>query len=110
MTRKGAVSLKLWLGSAAPFSFFSDEVNLEASLADNGFEQYQKLILHELERLATANDETRERIGVLASEIATLAERINGLGNELNFKSGIWGAVGAAIPVMVGALWLALTR
>jgi hypothetical protein len=54
----------------------------------NGWLEYQKLVLSELERLD-------QDIKGLRKEIAELHDDTL----QLKLKAGIWGAVGAAIPV-----------
>ena len=76
----------------------------------NGFEKYQKLILFELERLADENKEMDAKIASLESRVSILRERIAGIGKELRFKSGVWGAVGAAIPTAIAIIWLLVDR
>ena len=64
--------------------------------APNDWNEYRALVLHELENLNKAVDALEvERINV-REEIA-----------KLKVKSGIWGMIGGAIPVLIGiALWL----
>jgi len=62
----------------------------------NGWTEYRRLVLKELEDLNTAVDSVRAEQTKIREEIATL-----------KVKSGIWGLIGGAIPVAIGlALWL----
>lgn len=62
----------------------------------NGWIEYRKLVLKELEDLSRAVAEIR-------TEQTKIREAIAGL----NVKSGVWGLVGGAIPVSIGiAVWL----
>lgn len=54
----------------------------------NGWDQWAKYVLHELERLDRCNSSTRKEMVTARIEIASL-----------RVKAGIWGMVGAAIPV-----------
>lgn len=60
----------------------------------NGWTQYQKLVLAELERhskqLEALNSQLNKQMSDLQVEIATL-----------KVKSGVWGLLGGLIPVLV---------
>ncbi len=57
----------------------------------NGFNEYKKLILSELEKLNGKMDDFLEDQQKMKVEIAVL-----------KIKSGIWGAIGASIPIAIG--------
>ena len=61
---------------------------LQAS--EDGWDQWAKYVLKELERLNANYETLRKEVSKVHTEIATL-----------KVKAGMWGAVGAAIPVMV---------
>lgn len=56
----------------------------------NGWTQYQKLVLAELERLSEGNEAISERLNKIEINIAML-----------QVKSGLWGLIGGSIPVMI---------
>ena len=57
--------------------------------SEDGWDQWAKYVLKELERLNANYETLREEVGKIHTEIATL-----------KVKAGMWGAVGAAIPVL----------
>jgi len=58
--------------------------------AEDSWEQWQIFVLKELERLNTNYEALRKETGKIHTEVATL-----------KVKAGMWGAVGAAIPVLL---------
>ncbi len=56
----------------------------------NGWSEYQKLVLSELERLSDWLESAEKRINELRLEVAIL-----------KVKSGIWGLMGGLIPVLI---------
>lgn len=62
----------------------------EKDWAGNGWTQYQKLVLAELERHSSYLEDLKKHISRLEIEIATL-----------KVKSGVWGLVGGLIPVLI---------
>lgn len=63
---------------------------------ENGWNEYAKLVLSELERLDK-----------WCGQIATEQQNIRIEIAKLKVKSGVWGAVAGAIPVVIGlAIWL----
>lgn len=56
----------------------------------DGWDQWAVFVLKELERLNVNYEGTRKEVGKIHTEIATL-----------KVKAGLWGAVGAAIPVLL---------
>lgn len=61
---------------------------LQAS--EDGWDQWAKFVLKELERLNGNSEALRKEVGNIRTEIATL-----------KVKAGLWGALGAAIPVLL---------
>ena len=57
---------------------------------DNGFGEYKKLIEDKFEMINKI-DEKVDKIFVTLAELKT----------EMHFKSGVWGAIGGAIPVLI---------
>lgn len=57
-----------------------------------GWDEYRKLVLHELKRLADGQEAMREEVASLKSDLA--AQRV---------RAGLWGAVAGAIPGGVAA-------
>ena len=60
---------------------------LQAS--EDGWDQWAKFVLKELERLNANYETLRQEVGKVHTEIATL-----------KVKAGVWGAIGAAVPVL----------
>ena len=56
----------------------------------DGWDQWAKFVLKELERLNVHYEALRKEVGKIHTEIATL-----------KVKAGLWGAMGAAIPVLL---------
>jgi len=56
----------------------------------NSWEEWRIYILKELDRLSENDDKTIAGLAVIVRDVATLQT-----------KAGIWGAVGAAIPVCI---------
>ena len=56
----------------------------------NGWTQYQKLVLAELERLSESQKSVLDEVSKLKVEIAML-----------QVKSGVWGILGGLIPVLI---------
>jgi len=72
-----------------------------------GWGEYRRLILQELERLARQVQELNIKIdNFRASDIADIKVEIA----MLKVKAGVWGAIGAAIPVLAAALWWLLSK
>lgn len=77
-----------------------------------GWGEYRKLILAELERLSRCvGDVDRkldgfrsDEIGKLKLEIAALQLSVATLRTTVDLKSGVWGAIGGAVPAAIAAL------
>jgi len=59
----------------------------------NGWNEYAKLVLADIKRLGERQQAMEEKINRILVQVAML-----------KVKSGVWGAVGAAIPVGAGIL------
>lgn len=57
----------------------------------NGWNEWSKYVLKELERLADCYDALDQKLNKIDKEIV-----------RLKVKSGIWGALAGAIPVVIG--------
>lgn len=66
-------------------------------MADNGWNEYSKLVLQEIKDLGDENDRQWDKIEKNTIEIATL-----------KVKAGIWGIIGGIIPVAMSFI-VALT-
>lgn len=74
--------------------------DLEGNM-ENGWREWSKHVLKELERL---NDCYIAVDNSLDNKIEKVNKSINGLRVDiarLKVKSGIWGAIGAAIPILI---------
>lgn len=77
-----------------------------------GWGEYRKLILAELERLSRCiGDVDRkldgfrsDEIGKLKQEISTLQLGLATLRTTVDIKSGVWGAIGGAVPAAIAAV------
>jgi len=67
-------------------------------MADDGWPEYSKLILSELERHNTCIEKISSDISQIKGDIRLL-----------NYKSGIWGALGGTIPFVI-AIIIALLK
>lgn len=62
----------------------------------NGWNEWSKFVLKELERLNTCYERLDEKLDNMTNEITAL-----------KLKAGVWGALAGAIPVVVAILiWL----
>jgi hypothetical protein len=59
-------------------------------MTNNGWSEYEKLVLNELERHNNLIEGIREDVSDIRSEIAML-----------KVKSGLWGMLGATIPLAI---------
>lgn len=57
---------------------------------DDGWTEWSRYVLKELERLSKAYEGIRADVMLIRTELATLKVR-----------AGIWGAIGAAIPIAI---------
>ena len=62
----------------------------ELKADENGWDQWAKFVLKELERLNVSYEALRKETSKIHAEVATL-----------KVKAGLWGAAGAAIPVLL---------
>ena len=60
---------------------------------DNGWNEYQKLVLSSLKDLSEQNKIQDDKIGNIREDIA-----------GLKVKSGVWGAIAGAIPVIIAVV------
>ena len=66
----------------------------------DGWDQWAVYVIKKLERLDEHYEALRKEVGKIHTEIATL-----------KVKAGLWGAIGAAVPVLLMlAIQLLLTR
>lgn len=61
---------------------------------NNSWNKYQKLVLHELERLTKCYEVTNERLTEIEKDIVML-----------KVKSGLWGATAGAVTVLLYVLY-----
>ena len=74
----------------------SDNKTIEKIEKNNGWHEWSRYVLKELERLNVNQEEMNEKITNILIEIGML-----------KVKAGVWGLVGGAIPVIgVGLIWL----
>ena len=66
---------------------------------NNGFEEYKKLIMSNIADFKEELKEMNESLTEIKIEIGML-----------KVKSGIWGLIGACVPVVGGIAWLSLKR
>ncbi len=65
----------------------------------NGWSVWGKHVLEELKRLNSAQEHIEKQVTKIHIEIATL-----------KVKSGVWGLVGGAIPVVLGVAYVILRK
>jgi hypothetical protein len=61
---------------------------------ENGWGEYRKMVLKELENLGRVQEDIRKDITLIREEIASL-----------KVKSGVWGLVGGMIPVAIAIIY-----
>ena len=59
----------------------------------NGWAEWSRFVLKELERLNGCYDDINEKVGLIREEIVAL-----------KIKAGVWGLIGGMIPVAVGLM------
>ncbi len=65
----------------------------------NGWNEWSKYVLKELERLNSCYHEMDKKLNRITVDIA-----------KLKVKSGIWGLIGGAVPVVIGlGIWFLRT-
>jgi len=76
----------------------------------NGWAEWSKHVLLELQRLAKAQEDTKDDFAkaqeALKEEITKIKINIA----MLQIKSGIWGAIGGAIPVSILVAWMFIKK
>ena len=71
----------------------------KADIDGNGWNEYEKLVLHQLRELQEKADKNLEEHAAIKEDIATL-----------KVKSGVWGLIGGMIPVGIALLiWILKT-
>lgn len=60
----------------------------------NGWGEYKREVLYRLVELKEDLEALSERIGKIESEIV-----------NMKIKSGLWGALGASLPIALGIIW-----
>jgi hypothetical protein len=66
---------------------------------ENSWNQWSRHVLAELERLDVGMKELNKTLTAIQVEIATL-----------KVKSGVWGALGASVPILVATVIWLLTK
>jgi hypothetical protein len=66
---------------------------------DNGWKEWSRYVLKELERLNTSYESLRDDIVKIKQEIATL-----------KVQAGIWGAIAGAMPVIAMILYKVISN
>jgi len=66
-------------------------------MPNDDWEKWSVFVLKELERLNDCYEESRKELTRIGNEITTLK-------TEMKIKGGIWGAIGAMVPICVGLL------
>ena len=61
----------------------------------NGWSEYRRLVLHELEKHSSWMGEMDDKIDRLRTDISTL-----------KVKSGLWGAAAGIVPAAVAIVWM----
>lgn len=74
-------------------------------MAENGWNEYSKLVLHELERLNDCRDKDLKKLSEFRDCVKRSFEQIKVDLAVLKVKAGIWGFAGASIPIV---LWIVL--
>ena len=70
----------------------------------NGWSEYRRLVLSELERLHKGQLELRNEIAQLRRDTATELAKVRSDIAMLKIKSGVWGAAAGLIPAIIAIL------
>ena len=71
----------------------------EYNMAENGWKEYQRLVLTELQRLSKGMERLHEDNTKLNIELAKLK-------TSFNLKSGIWGGIAGLIPAVTYLVYI----
>lgn len=74
-------------------------------MADNGWNEYSKMVLHELQRLNDCRDQDLREFIDFKDCVKRSFEKIKIDLAVLKVKAGVWGFIGAAIPI---TLWIVI--
>lgn len=77
---------------------------------ENGWNEWSKFVLKELERQSDCIDEVNKSIARLTHDMNKRFEEVNIEIATLKVKAGLWGALGGAIPVALGLLIMFIKR
>lgn len=69
----------------------------------NGFSEYRQLLLAENERFNENFLRIERSLSAIEKELASLK-------TEVKFKSGLWGALGAIVPICIAFIIFLITR
>jgi len=83
-----------------------------------GWGEYRKLILAELERLARSIGDIdrkmdlfrNDEVAKIRKEISDFEIKLATLKTTVDLKSGVWGAIGGMIPAVIAALIWYMTK
>jgi len=67
-------------------------------------------VLQEMKRLDACNSTIKQQIVEVQSKVEAEIMRLRVEQAKLQVKSGVWGGIGAMIPILVGILIWALTK
>lgn len=73
----------------------------EPPVSDNGWREWSRYVLKELEHSRDSSDKLQQEISALRMDFATQGIEIHTELATLKTKAGLWGAVGATIPVLM---------
>lgn len=71
------------------------------TLEDNGWREWSRYVLKELEHSREISEKLRQEIAALRTDFAAQSAEMRVELVALKTKAGLWGAAGAAIPVLL---------
>jgi len=81
----------------------------DKALSKTAYIEVQKLVKVEIEHVISSQKGLRGHMTKFEEKVNQRLIKIEKTLVGLKFKSGIWGAIGAAIPVAVTIIWLLVT-
>jgi hypothetical protein len=72
----------------------------------NGWNEWSKYVLRELERLNLNDEKILDEISLLRSKVEVLNVRFEKLETKFDIKSGVFGFVGGVIPVVLAIVYI----
>lgn len=69
--------------------------------SNDGWREWSRYVLKEIEHSREASESLRKEVSALRTDFATQSVEIHTELATLRTKAGLWGAMGAAVPVLL---------